>query len=293
MSHKHKSIIGMVFVSLSWGLSFMLSKHAMNEGFPPMTLALIRYLFASVILTALTLGKEKSLTVQKGDIAPIFVSGLFGITLYYYFEYTGIGITSTVNASIILAAIPVFTLIAETVTMRMRLTVKKAAGTALSLAGVAFIVCFGAQDGTGNMRGDLFILGASLVWVGYLFVSKKLRSRYSSLKMNALQALSALLTLIPPALLERDRWVPVSITAWLSALLLAAVCSALCYWLYGNALSVLTPLSSAIFVNIIPLAAILAGVVFLGETLAIPQVLGGLMVTVSVFVVIGHSEGQL
>ena len=61
----------------------------------------------------------------------------------------------------------------------------------------------------------------------------------------------------------------VSWDGWASAAVLALVCSALCYYLYGNALATLSPLASAIFVNLIPLTTLIAGVLFfsLGEKL--------------------------
>ena len=38
----HMQWISMVFVNVMWGLSFIASKHAMNSGVTPMTLALMR-----------------------------------------------------------------------------------------------------------------------------------------------------------------------------------------------------------------------------------------------------------
>lgn len=285
MSGKGKSYLSMGFVNIAWGLSFILSKQALTAGFPPMTLALIRYVFASALLLMFTLKADKRLAIQKGDWPLLGLSGVLGITLYYYFEYSGISLTSTVSASMILAAIPIMTMLAETAVLRLPMTFAKALGALMSLSGVALIVIFGANGGAGNVKGDLFIFGASLTWVGYLFACKRLRKRYTSLQMNTLQALSALITLFPLALMERGRWVPVPLSGWVSAFLLAAVCSALCYWLYGNALSVLTPLSSAIFINLIPLTTIIAGVAFLSEPVAPLQILGGALIVASIFIV--------
>lgn len=285
MSQKAKNIAAMVFVNVMWGLSFVLSKHALTVGFPPMTLALVRYLFASVIFLLMSLKAREKLTLKKQDIIPLFLSGLFGITFYYYFEYTGIGLTSTVNASMILAAIPVMTMLAEALFMRSGITRGKIIGAFTSLGGVALIVLLGEDEGTGSLPGNLLIFCASLVWVLYIFLSRTLRARYSSLAMNTLQSLSALLTLLPLALAEKAQWVPVPLSGWLSAFVLAAVCSALCYWLYGNALSALSPLASAIFINLIPLTTILAGVSLLGESMMWLQGVGGVMIVASIFIV--------
>ena len=52
-----------------------------------------------------------------------------------------------------------------------------------------------------------------------------------------------------------------------------------------NALAVLSPLASAIFINLIPLATMVAGVLFLGERLTWMTLLGGALNIGSIFMV--------
>ena len=114
-------VLSMVFCNVMWGLSFIASRHALSSGFSPMMLALVRYVMASACLLPMTLMKEKRLRLRRADILPMALSGLMGITLYYFFEYQGISRTSTVNASLILAAIPILTMVVETVVDRRRM----------------------------------------------------------------------------------------------------------------------------------------------------------------------------
>ena len=203
-------VLSMVFCNVMWGLSFIASRHALSSGFSPMMLALVRYVMASACLLPMTLMKEKRLRLRRADILPMALSGLMGITLYYFFEYQGISRTSTVNASLILAAIPILTMVVETVVDRRRMRGPQIAGAVISVAGTAIIVLGGSSEGAASLTGDLLILGASVVWVAYIFISRKLRDGYSSLSMNTWQALIALVTLIPMAL--ADPCDPVSYT---------------------------------------------------------------------------------
>ncbi|MBQ8537578.1 MAG: DMT family transporter [Clostridia bacterium] len=275
----------MVFVNVMWGLSFIFSKHAMLAGFPALTLAFLRYVVAASLLCPMVLFKEKRMRLAKRDVAPMFLSALVGITLYYAFEYAGIQRTSTVNASLILAAIPIITMIVEAVVYRTGLNTRQILGSFVSLAGVALVVATGADEENASIVGDLCILGAAIVWVCYIFISRSLRNRYSSLSMNAWQALASLATLLPMALTEQAQWQPVPWDGWAAMIILAVVCSALCYWIYGNALLELSPLASAIFINLIPLTTILGGVFFLGESLSWLQGLGGVLIVSSIFVI--------
>ena len=278
-------VLSMVFCNVMWGLSFIASKHALSSGFSPMMLALVRYVMASACLLPMTLMKEKRLRLRRADILPMALSGLMGITLYYFFEYQGISRTSTVNASLILAAIPILTMVVETVVDRRRMRGPQIAGAVISVAGTAIIVLGGSSEGAASLAGDLLILGASVVWVAYIFISRKLRDGYSSLSMNTWQALIALVTLIPMALADPCDVRAIPLSGWLAAAVLAVICSALCYWLYGNALHEMSPLASAIFINLIPLTTLLGGVLLLGETLTWQAALGGAMIIGSIFLV--------
>ena len=278
-------VLSMVFCNVMWGLSFIASRHALSSGFSPMMLALVRYVMASACLLPMTLMKEKRLRLRRADILPMALSGLMGITLYYFFEYQGISRTSTVNASLILAAIPILTMVVEAVVDRRRMRGPQIAGAVISVAGTAIIVLGGSSEGAASLAGDLLILGASVVWVAYIFISRKLRDGYSSLSMNTWQALIALVTLIPMALADPCDLGAIPASGWLAAAVLAVICSALCYWLYGNALHEMSPLASAIFINLIPLTTLLGGVMLLGETLTWQAALGGAMIIGSIFLV--------
>ena len=275
----------MVLINVMWGLSFIFSKQGLNAGFQPMELAFVRYVLAAAALAPLVLWREGFPRLRREDALPMFLSSLAGITVYYFCEYNGIQRTSTVSASLILAAIPVLTLGAEALFTRARLRPTQALGAFLSLAGVGLITLSSSQEGTDSLAGVLFIFGASLVWVAYIFLSRRLRQRYSSLAMNAWQAVLAALTLLPAALGEGFDPGAVSWDGWASAAVLALVCSALCYYLYGNALTALSPLASAIFINLIPLTTMVAGVIFLGETLTLATLAGGALIIGSIFLV--------
>ena len=280
-----KQWISMVFVNVMWGLSFIASKHAMNAGFTPMTLALFRYVVASACLVPITLSAEKRMPLRKQDILPMILSGLTGITFYYFFEYYGIQRTSTVNASLILAAIPILTMLAEAVVYRTRLRPAQVAGAVISMAGVGMILFSGSNEGQASIVGDLFIMGASIVWVAYIFIGRRLRSQYTSLSMNSWQAITALITLLPLAVGEKCNLAAIPWDGWAAMAVLAVICSALCYYLYGNALFEMSPLASAIFINLIPLTTMVGGVVLLGEKLTWLTVVGGGMVIGSIFLV--------
>ena len=270
----------LVFVNVCWGLSFIFSKTALAEGMPVMTLAFARYLITAALMVPLCLRREGSLHLgahwKRG-----LVSAMLGATVYYYFEYSGLARTTASAASLIIALVPMMTLLCRVLVQRERVSPLRWALVALSLAGVWLVIRADMQD-TGSLAGNLFMIGACLCWTGYLMVMPPLVASCSSLRVTTWQSVAAAVTLLPFSLAEREQWVPLSPVAWLCVFLLAAVCSALCYLLYNAAMREVDALTVALSININPITACVAGALLLGESLTLVQLAGGALILLSV-----------
>jgi drug/metabolite transporter (DMT)-like permease len=264
---------------LFWGLSFVSSKAVLNTGMPPMTMVAIRFVIATVVLNIIARRVDPAARLRKKDLLPLALSGLFGLTIYFFFEARGIKLTSASHASLIIATIPVFTVIAEAVFYRTRISLLAALGIAISVAGVVFLVWRpGEKLASGSLVGDLLMLGACLSWVVYILLSKNLHKRLSEISITAYQSRFGTLFMIPLALLERSQWVPLTLVSGLNLAYLALFCSALSNFLYVYALSRLGPIVISPYVNLIPVVSVLGGVLILGEKLAWGQVVGGVLI---------------
>jgi len=279
---------------LFWGLSFVSSKTILNSGVPPMTMVCLRFLAATVILNIFLRRFDATARLRRKDLLPLAVSGFFGVTVYFFFESRGIRLTSASHASLIIAVIPVITVLAEALLYRARVKVLAIAGIVLSVVGVVFVVGRpGAGDGgavssarwPGALAGDLFMFGACLSWVVYIILSRNLHERLSAIAITAYQSIFGTAFLVPLALLEMHQWVPITLAAGINLAYLAVFCSALSNFLYVYALSSLGPIAVSPYVNLIPVVGVLGGVVLLGETIVASQVLGGVVILGGVFLV--------
>lgn len=279
-----KQYASMVFVNVMWGLSYVGSKHALNSGFSPLVLALVRYIIAAAVLLAVVMKREGRLTLHRRDIPSLILSALMGMTLYHWLEFVGIKHTSAVNASLILAAVPIITMLVQAVVDHRRMRMVQLVGAGMSLVGVACIIGNGS-GGESSFFGNVLILGAAVVWVAYIFLSRELRKRYTSLSMNTWQAIVGAMTFVPLAVSDPCDLAAIPWDGWAVAAVLAVMCSALCYVLYGDALAGMSPLASAIFINLGPLATVAGGVLLLGETVTWLTAAGGAMIIGSIFLV--------
>ncbi len=273
---------------LLWGLSFVSSKAVLNTGFPPMTMVCLRFLIASVILLPLRRRLEPHIRLAKLTRRQrwlLFLSGFIGVTAYFFCEARGIKLTSASNATLIIATIPVITVLAEWVFFRTHLRWIQAVGIALSIVGVYFVVRRSPVHFPHALAGNLFMLGACLAWVGYVVASRDLHEPLAGLSLTAYQAAVGAVTLIPLALSEIASWRLGSPLVWLNLLYLGVFCSAVAYFCYMYALARLGPIVVSSYTNIIPFIGAVGGLLILGERLAWVQLAGGLAVIGGVFLV--------
>ncbi len=274
---------GIVFVNIVWGLSFIASKIALQAGFQPFTLALVRFLMSTALLLPIALAKEGMPQYTRREWLFMLLAGLSGISLYFLFEYKGLLYTTAGNASLILAAVPVMTMIVGAVTHRARYGASVWIGVVVSLAGVYLVVRYGADgDAENALLGNLLMLGACLCWVCYLELTSSLSARHSSLSLTTYQGLLASVALLPLAMSEGADLAAVSLDGWLAAAFLGVLCSAICYILYTQAVHHLQPMRTALFINLNPLSAVLGGVLMLGESVGWMQLIGGGLILSSI-----------
>lgn len=278
------------FVASAWGFSFVASKYAMQQGFGEFTLAFVRYVIVCLVMLPLMRAREGGWHVPaRRDWPAFFVSGVFGISLYFVCEYLGVMRTTVANASLVLAAIPIFSILWGALRGR-KYRAACWVGVAVSMVGVFLVAFYGAREEAGGLQpevvvGNLLLLGACICWVIYIEISNRLLTRYTSLTLTAWQGVCGLVALVPLALWEAPTWQPVSPLGWASVLFLALVCSALCFFWYAQAIRALSPIQAAIFVNLNPIVAVLAGVLLLGETVTAMQLLGGALIVGSILLV--------
>ena len=284
-----------LFVTVAfWGLSFASSKYVLDTGFPPLTLAFFRFLMASAIIFPIGKFGGAEMAIRRKTVFPLLVSSLCGITLYFYFENQGIKLTSASNASLIIASIPVFTIIAEYLLYRTAIGPWKILGILLSIGGVYLIVARGieARVYPGIIKGNIFMIGACLSWVGYILTSRNLKKQYSGIELLFHQFLFGTVFLLPFAVLEFREWIFPGTPAILNILYLGILCSALGYFLYLYGLSRLESVVVSTYMNLIPVIGTAGGVIILHERLLLSQILGGAAIIIGIVVINIRSAKQ-
>ncbi len=276
-----------VLVAVLWGLSFLSIKVAVVS-MPPMTLAAARFVVACAVLPLVAILAKERLAIAPRDVPVLVLGGILGVTLYFYFENNGILLLSASESSIIVGTIPVVSVISERVFLGTRLPARVYVGSVLSFIGIALIVA-GPSGQPSSFLGYLYMSGAVAAWVAYTFATRTVSLRYGRLCVTFWQSLFGLLGCIPFAMLESPAWKAPSAAILMHVLYLGLICSAAGYWLYMAAIDHLGVGKASLFVNLIPVVAVVAAFVLLGERLGTLQILGGAVTLFGIYLATSRS----
>ena len=291
MSASARSVIlgKMSLAALFWGGTYITGKIVAAEMNAPQA-ALWRFLIAVVALLALTrIQHQKLPRLTARQWAAVGCLGLAGVALYNLFFMYGLQSVPASRASLVIALCPAATMFGAVLFMGDRLTVGKLAGTALALLGVAIEMSNGnprtfLDQGIG--RGEIALFGCVLLWAFYTLLSKRTLSDLTPLSATTYAALAGTAMLVIVALVRGELTIPhVSTGAWLSLAYMGVFGTAMAFVWYLEGVGALGPARAAIFVNLVPVAAITLGVLLLGERLTAPIVVGACLVVAGIWLI--------
>jgi drug/metabolite transporter (DMT)-like permease len=153
------------------------------------------------------------------------------------------------------------------------------------LVGAGLVITKGKLQGlsAGFGSGEFFITICVVMWVSYTLLGRV-----------ALQTLTPLITttyasglgcaglLLPAVLIERGSWTVPSVSLVVALAYLGLFGTVLGFIWYYDAVRELGPAQAGIFINLVPVFAVLLGVLTLNEVLAPAALLGGSLVVLGV-----------
>jgi len=278
--------LAMLVLVILWGVSFSIIKIVVNE-VPPITLAEIRFLIATMILFTVLKKVEPSAKVEKADLAQIALAGFLGITLYFYLQNTGVKLTTASNASLIASLTPILAITMDVIIFRTKISFVQLMGIVCATIGAYLAVTANRQVdfGSATFKGNLFMVVAMSSWALYTLLNKSLQGKYSGLCLITYQMLFATLFLTLMSFLEYDQWQMFSLKAFGYILFLAVFSSALCYFLYGYALKKLDVVITTLYLNLVPIVGVFSGWCILDEKIVPIQFIGGGIIMFSILII--------
>jgi drug/metabolite transporter (DMT)-like permease len=281
-----KPFAALLLTMLIWGVTPVFLR-SQSMGLGPADSLVIRYTpiaLVWIIVLAVT-GGWRIAGRDWPRLLVVSLVGLFGFAAasIYGFAHVPAGI-----GGLVYATQPLFIALLAVVMLGERLTRSIILGLTLAILGTVLLLW---DDLTSTdldqsyLRGMLLLLLASFAWAFYSIPGKTIFLRYGPLPITAMSTIIATLPMLALASPHTiDTLHAMTVRQWLEVLYLA-FCStflAMLTWTYASAKLPATTIGA--FLYLIPVIAVLAGVLILGETVSWSTVLGGLFIILGVAV---------
>lgn len=261
---------------LFWGVSFFATKTALNAGFSPMTVVWLRMVVASLVFAPFWRRLPKP-DRRPGDLKWVALACLLQAGIYYLAENYAIGLTTSSQAGVISAIVPLLVAAGAWLFLHERVAGRTLGGIMLSMLGVAALSA-GATAGATSPNpalGNALEVVAMVSAAGASLAVKHLLGRWDPWLLTGLQSLFGAVFFLPGALASNPAtWLSVRPVAWASVVYLGVFVSLGAFGLYNMALQRMPANRAAIAINAVPLVALVAGWLLGGETLGALQAAG-------------------
>tara|TARA_R110002050_G_scaffold54590_1_gene123377 strand:- start:11968 stop:12882 length:915 start_codon:yes stop_codon:yes gene_type:complete len=176
-----KAHLALLGANLIYGVNFIIAKGIMPDKIGPSSFVFIRLLFATPLFWILKsfVIKER---VAKSDMLRLMLCGLFGAAANQLLFFHGINLTSPIDASIIMTAVPVIVLVFSSFLLKERITKHKLLGIAIGGVGAIALILYGNKaSGTSSVLGNLFVFLNATSYSLYLVFVKPLMKKYKAI----------------------------------------------------------------------------------------------------------------
>lgn len=284
MKKKHL-LIGLTYASI-FGFSFMASKRSMAYTFSPVHLVALRFLLAATVMTALWQCKVIKLDFSQIPWKLMIPLSLLQPLVYFCFEAIAINRLPSSLVGIMISMIPVVVMVLARIFLGERITKQQFSFIIMSVVGVIII--------NGVVIKDVDLLGLAsvivAVFAGAIFtvLSRKLKS---PLETTFIIMIVGAIGFNGYSFVEHmivgkqmDYFLPLTnLNSLLGILYLGILSSIVAFLLINYLLAHVEASKASVFNNVTTVVSMIAGVLFLGEMLTFVQILGALIVIISVY----------
>jgi drug/metabolite transporter (DMT)-like permease len=280
--------VKLVLTAIFWGGTFVAGR-IVAQGAGPFAAACLRFVFASLFLAILTRRFEGPLPrLEGGQVFAAFLLGMTGVFAYNVLFFFGLKTVTASRASLIIATNPVFISLCAAMFFRERLDGRKILGILLSVTGAATVISRGAPwqiMGGALGWGELALFGCVLSWVAYSLIGKRIMKGLAPMAAVTYSCLIGAAALTVPAYVEgiTSQMPTYTFEIWLAILYLALFGSALGFSWYYQGIQAIGPSRAGIFINLVPVSAVVLAWLLLHETMHLSLIVGAVLVTAGVY----------
>jgi len=285
----------LTLVALFWAGNVVLGR-AISEAIPPITLNVLRWTIAFCLLMPAAwpqlAGKGP---VVRRHFFELLLLAVPSTAIYNSFIYLGTRTTSAADAGLIVGTMPIAIMVLAALMGEERLTARRAAGVAISFAGVVLVIARGSfNEEFSFSSGDLFIIGSVISWAVYSILLRRFAIPLGAFALLAVLSAIGLALCIPFCAWELwhgERIVWSSGT--LAAIVYVGIFPSVIATIFWNvAVAKVGAGTAGIFTNLIPVFTIILAVILLSESISPFQFVGMGLIFIAIWLVSERSVSE-
>jgi len=297
---QNKLIFGIVCALVCetlFGLSYMFTKTAIrNAG----VFALLGWrFFLAIILSSILvkLGVMK-INLKGKSLRPLLIVAICSPCLYFFGETLGLKYTTASESGVFLGCIPVVSLIASTVILKKKPSVRQVIGILITMFGVIITVLAVGLSSSMSFIGYSF-LTLSVISYALYSVSVEKAAGYSiseiTYVMLLLGATVFIILAIGEALLNGNMnellMLPFTNREFAVSIVYQGIgCSVIAFFLYNIAVTNIGVNRAASFIGFSTVVSIISGTLALKESFTLPQIIGAIIIITGVYIANAEKE---
>jgi RarD protein len=250
-------------------------------------IAFLRAVIGSLFLVfaSLFVKQKLSFTAIRENFVLLFVSGtaigVNWILLFEAYKYTSVS-----NATISYYFAPVFVIILAPFVLKEKLTITKVLCVTAAMIGLLLVVnirSVSSGSAGNNLLGIGYGLAAAVLYASVILMNKFIK-KLSGFETTLVQLATGAVVLLPYILLKENiNLQAVNSISVIYILILGIVHTGIAYFLYFTSVKALKGQTIAVLSYIDPISAVIFAALFLGESMSLPQIAGGILIIGSTF----------
>ncbi|MDC1212362.1 DMT family transporter [Pelagibacteraceae bacterium] len=289
MSKKHLAYLLLTLSGLFWAGNFIVGKFATLFEIPPLTLNVFRWLSVWLILMPFTY-KEiyNNLHYIKKNWLIISFMGIITISTFNSVVYFALNHTQVINAVLVLAAIPVATIIFSSFMNIEKTNSFQLFGLLLSIIGIGSIISNGDIQKIISLnfnKGDVWMLICVITWALYSTLIKKNKFKFSQFTLIQLMVSAGLIFLIPQLFYEKSIGLEVNFNkAFFIILFYVVVFPAIAaYYCWQKGVEIIGPNRASMFIQLMPLFSAVMAIIIFKEKFEIYHFVGAAFIVSGIY----------
>lgn len=176
--HILKAHLALLGANIIYGVNYIIAKDIMPHKISASAFIFLRVVGAGLLFWLIkSFIKEK---VSKKDLGRLALCGLCGVAVNQLFFFHGLNLTSPIDASVILTAVPILVIVFSALILKERITSNKILGVFVGGIGALLLVWYGSSNtGTSSFIGNLFVFINACSYGLYLVIVKPLMKKYN------------------------------------------------------------------------------------------------------------------